>query len=69
MYGSCTEGYERSPEKIFCKLDKATFLIMYKSYVRSLLEYSIQALSRCFRKETLFRTSTEESYEAGSRIL
>jgi len=35
----------------FYRLDRATFVILYKSYVRSLLEYSIQARSPCLRKD------------------
>jgi len=38
-------------KKHFTRLDKATFLILYKSYVRPLLEYSIQAWPLCIRKD------------------
>jgi len=41
----------RTIKRHFTRLDKATFLILYKSYVRPLLEYSIQAWSPCFRKD------------------
>ena len=41
----------RTIKRSFTRLDKATFLILYKSYVRPLLEYSIQAWSPCHRKD------------------
>ena len=41
----------RTIKRHFIRLDKATFLILYKSYVRPLLEYSIQAWSPHLRKD------------------
>jgi len=41
----------RTIKRHFTRLDKPTFLILYKSYVRPLLEYSIQAWSPCLRKD------------------
>ena len=41
----------RTKKRHFTRLDEATFLILYKSYVRPPLEYSIQARSPCPRKD------------------
>jgi len=41
----------RTIKRHFVRLDKATFLILYKSYVRPLLEYSIQAWSPHLKKD------------------
>jgi len=41
----------RTINRHFTRLDKTTFLILYKSYVRPLLEFSIQAWSPSLRKD------------------
>ena len=41
----------RTIKRHFTRLDKTTFLILYKSYVRPLLEFSIQAWSPSLRKD------------------
>jgi len=41
----------RTIKRHFTRLDKAAFLILYKSYVRPLIEYSIQTWSPSLRKD------------------
>jgi len=46
----------------FTRLDKAAFLILYQSYFRPILEYSIQAWSPYLRKD-INCLAVVESYE------